>query len=148
MAHHTLITRLTCMSAAAGAAVLLVIASAGANTAEETGATNVPASSVRLSPSGPSSGHSLTRLVELGVQIPSPDPHPAAKIASGHSLTRLVETGIQTPSRPSVHDAAPGREVHATAIEVRPVALGALGGIVLAGACALALRRQRTHHVA
>jgi hypothetical protein len=175
MARHTLINRLACITAAAGTAMLLVIVSAGASTAQEAGATNTPASSVRFSPSGPSSGHSLTRLVETGVQTPAQDPnratkiasehsltrlvetgvqtpapHPnhAIKIASGHSLTRLVETGIQTPSPPFVHRAVLGREGHATVIEVRPVALGALGGLVLTGACTLALRRRRTLHVA
>lgn len=148
MARHTLINRFTCVSAAAGAAMLLVIVSAGPSTAQEAGATNVPASSVRFGPNGPSSGHSLTRLVETGVQTPAPHPSPATEIASGHSLTRLVETGIQTPSQPFVHRAAPGREAHATVIQVRPVALGALGGLVLAGACTLALRRRRTLHVA
>jgi hypothetical protein len=148
MERHTLINRLTCASAAAGTAMLLVIVPAGASTAQEAGAANVPASSVRFSPSGPSSGHSLTRLVETGVQTPAPHPNRAAKIASGQSLTRLVETGVQTPGPPFVHRAAPGREGHATVIDVRPVALGALGGLVLAGACTLALRRRRTLHVA
>jgi hypothetical protein len=148
MARHTLINRLACITAAAGTAMLLVIVSAGASTAQEAGATNTPASSVRFSPSGPSSGHSLTRLVETGVQTPAQHPNQAIKIASGHSLTRLVETGIQTPSPPFVHRAVLGREGHATVIEVRPVALGALGGLVLTGACTLALRRRRTLHVA
>jgi hypothetical protein len=65
--------------------VLLVIASAGASAAEETGATNVPASSVRLSPNGPSSGHSLTRLVELGIQTPS---HPTPTLPRSRQGTR------------------------------------------------------------
>jgi hypothetical protein len=174
MARYTLIRRLSCMTAAAGTAMLLVIASAGASTAQAAVAANVPASSVKLSAGGPSSGHSLTRLVETGVQtlasrpdpatripsghsltrlveagVPTPAPHrnPAIKIASGHSLTRLVETGIQASSPPSVHRAALGREGHATLIAARPVAFGVLGGLVLAGGCGLALRRRRTLHV-
>jgi LPXTG-motif cell wall-anchored protein len=174
MAHHTLITRLTCGSAAAGAAVFLVIASAGPSTAAEPHATNVLASSLRfspLSPTDPSSGHSLTRLVEMGVQTPSSDPTPAARsghsltrlvemgvqtpssdptpaATSGHSLTRLVEMGVQAPSQPSGQRAAPGREDAATGIEAGQVALSTLGGVVLAGAWALARRRRRTTHAA
>ena len=121
MAHHTLITRLTCGSAAAGAAVFLVIASAGASTAAEPHAANVLASSLRFSPTDPSSGHSLTRLVEMGVQA---------------------------PSQPSGQRAAPGREDAATGIEAGQVALSTLGGVVLAGAWALARRRRRTPHAA
>jgi len=146
MAHHTLITRLTCGSAAAGAAVFLVIASAGPSTAAEPHATNVLASSLRFSPTDPSSGHSLTRLVEMGVQTPPTDPTPAAR--SGHSLTRLVEMGVQAPSQPSGQRAAPGREDAATGIEAGQVALSTLGGVVLAGAWALARRRRRTPHAA
>jgi LPXTG-motif cell wall-anchored protein len=146
MAHHTLITRLTCGSAAAGAAVFLVIASAGPSTAAEPHATNVLASSLRFSPTDPSSGHSLTRLVEMGVQTPPSDPTPAAR--SGHSLTRLVEMGVQAPSQPSGQRAAPGREDAATGIEAGQVALSTLGGVVLAGAWALARRRRRTPHAA
>jgi LPXTG-motif cell wall-anchored protein len=199
MAHHTLITRLTCGSAAAGAAVFLVIASAGPSTAAEPHATNVLTSSLRfspLSPTDPSSGHSLTRLVEMGVQTPSSDPTPAARsghsltrlvemgvqtpssdptpaarsghsltrlvemgvqapssdptpaATSGHSLTRLVEMGVQAPSQPSGQRAAPGREDAATGIEAGQVALSTLGGVVLAGAWALARRRRRTPHAA
>jgi len=146
MAHHTLITRLTCGSAAAGAAVFLVIASAAPSTAAEPHAANVLASSSRFGPTDPSSGHSLTRLVELGVQTPSSDPTPAAR--SGHSLTRLVEVGVQAPSQPSGQRAAPGREDAATGIEAGQVALSTLGGVVLAGAWALARRRRRTPHAA
>jgi LPXTG-motif cell wall-anchored protein len=171
MAHHTLITRLTCGSAAAGAAVFLVIASAGPSTAAEPHATNVLASSLRFSPTDPSSGHSLTRLVEMGVQTPPTDPTPAARSGhsltrlvemgvqtpptdptpaarSGHSLTRLVEMGVQAPSQPSGQRAAPGREDAATGIEAGQVALSTLGGVVLAGAWALARRRRRTPHAA
>jgi LPXTG-motif cell wall-anchored protein len=196
MAHHTLITRLTCGSAAAGAAVFLVIASAGASTAAEPHAANVLASSLRFGPTDPSSGHSLTRLVELGVQTPSSDPTPAGRsghsltrlvevgvqtpssdptpaarsghsltrlvemgvqtpssdptpaATSGHSLTRLVEMGVQAPSQPSGQRAAPGREDAATGIEAGQVALSTLGGVVLAGAWALARRRRRTPHAA
>jgi len=139
MAHHTPIRRLSCMIAAAGTA-MLVIVPAGASTAQEAVAANVPASSVSLRHSGPS----LTRLVETGVPTPAPHPNPAVKITSGHSLTRLVETGIQAPSPASVRRAPLGREVHPTVIEARPVAFGALAGVVLAGACAIVLRRRRT----
>jgi LPXTG-motif cell wall-anchored protein len=146
MAHHIFITRLTCGSAAACAAVFLVIASAGTSTAAEPNATNVLASSLRFSPTAATSGHSLTRLVEMGVQSPSSDPTPAA--TSAHSLTRLVEMGVQVPSRPPVQRAALGREDAATGIEASQVALSALGGVVLAGAWALARRRRRTPHTA
>ena len=143
MAHHTPIRRLSCMIAAAGTA-MLVIVPAGASTAQEAVAANVPASSVSLRHSGPSSGHSLTRLVETGVPTPAPHPNPDVKITSGHSLSRLVETGFQAPSPASVRRAPLGREVHPTVIEARPVAFGALAGVVLAGACAIVLRRRRT----
>jgi LPXTG-motif cell wall-anchored protein len=196
MAHHIFITRLTCGSAAACAAVFLVIASAGTSTAAEPNATNVLASSLRLSPTAATSGHSLTRLVEMGVQsassdpapaatsghsltrlvemgvqAPSSDPTPAATSAhsltrlvemgvqtpssdptpaatSAHSLTRMVEMGVQAPSQPPVQRAALGREDAATGIEASQVALSALGGVVLAGAWALARRRRRTPHTA
>jgi len=72
MARYTLIRRLSCITAAAGTAMLLVIASAGASTAQAAVAANVPASSVRLSAGGPSSGHSLTRLVAM-TRRASPD---------------------------------------------------------------------------